>query len=116
MPSVTLSSVKITCSISALSNFVQNSVQDSAEDAIKELFVFDDLSFGQTLTLGALYRTILAVPGVDYVNITRFTTGSSNVIDTASLSPNVQGVQAAANSLLLLTELAVTVNGGIAAV
>ena len=116
MPSVALSSAKITCLISALSNFVQNSVQDSVEDAIKELFVFDKLFFGQTLTLGALYRTILAVPGVDYVNITRFTTGSSNVIDTASLSPNVQGVQATANSLLLLTELAVTVTGGIAAV
>ena len=116
MPSVLLSSVKVTCAVSVLTNFVQNTTQEKVEDAIKELFVFDKLTFGQTLTLGVLYRTILAVPGVDYVNITRFTTGNSNVIDTASLSPNVQGVQATANSLLLLTDLAVTITGGIASV
>ena len=116
MPSVALSSAKITCAVSVLTNFVQTSTQEAVEDAIKELFVFDKVFFGQTLTLGALYRTILAVPGVDYVNITKFTTGSSAVIDTASLSPNVQGVQASANALLLLTELTVNVTGGIASV
>ena len=116
MPSVALSSVKITCAVSVLTNFVQTNTQDAVEDAIKELFVFDKVFFGQTLTLGALYRTILAVSGVDYVNITKFTTGNSAVIDTASLSPNVQGVQASANALLLLTELTVNVTGGIASV
>lgn len=116
MPSVALSSVKVTCAVSVLTNFVQTNTQEAVEAAIKELFVFDKVFFGQTLTLGALYRTILAVSGVDYVNITKFTTGSSAVIDTASLSPNVQGVQASANALLLLTELTVNVTGGIASV
>ena len=116
MPSVALSSVKVTCAVSVLTNFVQTNTKEAVEDAIKELFVFDKVFFGQTLTLGALYRTILAVSGVDYVNITKFTTGSSAVIDTASLSPNVQGVQASANALLLLTELTVNVTGGIASV
>lgn len=116
MPSVALSSVKITCAVSVLTNFVQTNTQEAVTDAVKELFVFDKVFFGQTLTLGALYRTILAVPGVDYVNITKFTTGSSAVIDTASLSPNVQGVQASTNALLLLTELTVSATGGIASV
>jgi len=52
----------------AVSNWVLRDVQD----AIDELFDFDNVFFGQRLTLGQLYRIILNVPGVDYCTITTF--------------------------------------------
>ena len=113
MPSVTLALTKISCSIAILPSYIQELVKDNIETAIKALFNFDGITFGQTISLGTLYRTILNVDGVDYANITRFTTGSSNVIDTASASPNVQGVQAADTELLLLSELAIPTSGGV---
>ena len=116
IPSVTLDLVKITCNVAVLPSYIQDSVKDDVETAIKLLFDFDDVTFGQTITLGTLYRTILDVDGVDYVSVSRFTTGASNVIDTASLIPAVEGVKAADNRLLLLSQLSVTASGGVASV
>lgn len=116
MPSVSLDLVKVTCNVAVLPSFIQDSVKDNVETAIKALFNFDEISFGQTITLGTLYRTILGVDGVDYVSVSRFTKGATNVIDVASLAPSVEGVQALANRLLLLSELSVTASGGVASV
>ena len=113
---VVLDLVKITCNVSVLPSYIQDAVKEDVEIAIKALFEFDDVSFGQTVTLGTLYRAILDVDGVDYVSVSRFTTGASNVIDTASLIPAVEGVQAATNRLLLLSQLSVTASGGVASV
>lgn len=115
MPSVALNEVRITCDVSVLPTFVQARVVDDVEDAIKTLFTFDLASFGQKITLGDLYRIVLDVPGVDYVNISRFTTTSGTVIDTISVSPSVQGVKATATSLLLLKDLTINGSGGIGA-
>lgn len=113
---VVLDLVKITCNVSVLPSYTQDAVKEDVEVALKALFEFDDVSFGQTVTLGTLYRAILDVDGVDYVSVSRFTTGASNVIDTASLIPAVEGVQAATNRLLLLSQLSVTASGGVASV
>jgi len=116
IPSVVLDLVKITCNVSVLPSYIQDAVKEDVEVAIKALFEFDDVSFGQTVTLGTLYRAILDVDGVDYVSVSRFTKGATNIIDTASLIPTVEGVQSAANQLLLLSELSVTASGGVASV
>lgn len=116
IPSVVLDLVKVTCNVAVLPNYIQDAVKEDVEIAIKALFEFDDVSFGQTITLGTLYRAILDIEGVDYVSVSRFTKGATNVIDTASLVPTVEGVQAAANRLLLLSELSVTASGGVASV
>ena len=54
------------------------------------------------MSLGELYRTILAVDGVDYAVITRFTTTGSNVIDSSS---GFTGVQAATTSMLVFSQI-----------
>lgn len=115
-PSVDLDLVKITCDVSVLPTYVQDSVLENVENAIKALFTFDNVSFGQRLTLGDLYRVALSVEGVDYVNVTRFTTTTNNVIDTISISPAVQGVKASDVRLLLLSNLVVNASGGIATI
>ena len=116
IPSVSLDLIKITCNISVLPSYIQDAVKEDVEIAIKALFEFDNVSFGQTVTLGTLYRAILDVDGVDYVSVSRFTKGATSVIDTASLIPAVEGVQASANRLLLLSQLSITASGGVASV
>jgi len=49
--------------------FVAAWVKQDVADAVDSLFQFDRINFGQTLALGALYRAILNVPGVDYVTV-----------------------------------------------
>lgn len=113
MPSVTLTSAKVTITLNILNTYVQQSVIDLVTTAIKSLLSFDNVTFGQTISLGTLYRAIIDIDGVDYVTVDRFTTGSSAVIDTIGLTPVVKGVQAATNNLLLLSELVITASGGV---
>lgn len=116
MPSVSLNLVSIEVTVAALPNYVQTVVSSDVELAIKNLFTFDKVFFGQTITLGYLYRTILEVPGVDYVTVNRFSTSATtgDVVDTVGLSPVVKGVKALDNRLLLLDDLVVNTSGGIA--
>ena len=113
MPSVALTSAKVTITLNILNTYVQASVIDLVTTAIKSLLSFDSVTFGQTISLGTLYRAIIDIDGVDYVTVDRFTTGSSAVIDTIGLTPVVKGVQAGTNSLLLLSELVITASGGV---
>ena len=112
IPSVVLELVKVECTINVLPTFVQTTVTDAVKAAIKELFVFDSVSFSQVVTLGTLYRTIMDVDGVDYTNISKFTTATSGV-DTVALSPSVQGVASGEVSLLLISDVVVTATSGI---
>jgi len=113
MPSVALTSAKVTITLNILNTYVQASVIDLVTTAIKSLLSFDNVTFGQTISLGTLYRAIIDIDGVDYVTVDRFTTGSSAVIDTIGLTPVVKGVQAATNNLLLLSELVINASGGV---
>jgi hypothetical protein len=98
-----------------MSNYSQDAVKTDVEDAIKDLFSFDNVEFDQIVTLGSLYRTVLDIPGVDYVTISTFnTTGTPNEISTVGISPSVKGVTTTTGTLLLLTDLVVTASGGIA--
>ena len=116
MPSVSLDSVSIEVTVAVLQNFVQDAVKSDVESTIKNLFSFDFATFGQTMTLGYLYRNILEVTGVDYVTVNRFSTVATtgDVIDTIGLTPVVKGIKAADTHLLLLDDLVVNVGGGIA--
>ena len=113
MPSVALTSAKVTITLNVLNTYVQASVIDLVTNAIKSLLSFDSVTFGQTISLGTLYRAIIDIDGVDYVTVDRFTTGSSAVIDTIGLTPVVKGVQAPTNNLLLLSELVINASGGV---
>jgi hypothetical protein len=112
MPSVSLQKVKIECDLAVLSAYIQDKIVDDVQSAVRTLFPFDAVSFGQKITIGELYRLIMSVSGVDYVNITKFTTSTSG-IDLISASPNVYGVQADNTKLFLLTEITVNGSGGI---
>jgi hypothetical protein len=115
MPSITLTSVYVGLTLNVMSTFSQEAVKTDVEDAIKELFSFQNVTFDQVITLGTLYRTVLDITGVDYVTITTFnTSGTPNEISTVGISPSVKGVTTTTGTLLLLEDLAVTASGGIA--
>ena len=115
MPSITLTSVYVGLTLNVMSTFSQEAVKTDVENAIKELFSFENVTFDQVITLGALYRTVLDITGVDYVTITTFnTSGTPNEISTVGISPSVKGVTTTTGTLLLLEDLAVTASGGIA--
>ena len=65
--------------------FVSNWVQRDVSEAIDELFAFDNVFFGQRLTLGQLYQIILNVPGVDYATVTRFDTNPAGTAQSSIL-------------------------------
>jgi uncharacterized phage protein gp47/JayE len=115
MSSITLTSVYVGLTLNVMSTFSQEAVKTDVEDAIKELFSFQNVTFDQVITLGTLYRTVLDITGVDYVTITTFnTSGTPNEISTVGISPSVKGVTTTTGTLLLLEDLAVTASGGIA--
>lgn len=66
---INLTAVNITATINVYDGYVASKVQDAVETALDELFMFESVYFNQTLSKGKIYRTILDVPGVDYVTI-----------------------------------------------
>lgn len=114
--SVSLTPVNIVGSIRVLDGFIQEVVYDNVVTAVRALFNFDNLDFDTTVSLGQVYRTILNVDGVEYTNITRFTTTGSNVIDTSGtftgVTPNAQSMLVLSNASSTFT---ITRSGGITA-
>lgn len=79
--SIDLTPVYIRADIYVKDGYVQKWVNNDVAAAIDEFFTFDNVYFDQTLTLGQIYRAMLNVDGVDYVNITTFNiTNAANSI------------------------------------
>ena len=115
MPSVVLTPVYVGLTLNVMGNYSQDAVKTDVENAIKDLFSFNNVEFDQVITLGTLYRTVLDIAGVDYATISTFnTSGTPNDITTVGISPSVKGVSTSTGTLLLLTDLTVTASGGIA--
>jgi hypothetical protein len=87
-PSVTLTPVYINADINIKDGYVQKWIVDAVTAALDTIFDFDNVSFGQVLSLGQIYRTILGIDGVDYVNITGFNTVNVNTIPNNVITAN----------------------------
>jgi hypothetical protein len=127
---VDLERVAIRLSLSVLNNYIRENVVSNVTEAIRALFSFDNVEFDGLVSLGTLYRTILAVPGVDYANVSQFTTqevisspsATINTIDSHSINVtppaiDFEGVKASAGKLLYIASdrlpTFTSVNGGI---
>jgi uncharacterized phage protein gp47/JayE len=65
--------VRLTATVHVNERFVTNWVEADVNAALDELFQFDNVHFGQRMTVGQVYRIVLNVPGVDYCTISVFT-------------------------------------------
>ena len=94
------------------SNYIQSVVKAEVQSALESLFAFGSVSFGDTVTVGEVYRTAMAVHGVDYVIVEGFTTtpGGLTTID------NNGKITVASNQLPKLGIVTITPSGGVAAV
>jgi hypothetical protein len=70
-------------------NYVQSYVQAGVDKAIRDLLSFDNVSFGQIVTVGEVYRAALSVTGVDYVILTNLSTTYDSTPATVSTVANV---------------------------
>lgn len=112
---ISLESVKVKVTIRVKDGFVRQRVDSQVSVAIRELFTFDNVEFGGQVSLGELYRAVLAVEGVDYATVTKFTktSSSSDIIDG---NGSFQGVTASSTSLLYIATDSfpqITSSGGI---
>lgn len=82
-------------------NFVQSWVKDEVSVAIRNLLSFENVSFGQTLTVGEVYRAALSVNGVDYVVLTNLSTVYDSTPATIS---TVANVTTTSNKLMCFTD------------
>lgn len=67
--STTLVPVNIAANVYVNSRYVSGWVIADVQAALNNLFEFDSVSYGQTLSLSDVYRTIVDVEGVDYAEI-----------------------------------------------
>lgn len=82
--SVSFTKIYIYLDLYVKSNYIQSVVKSAVQTALESLFAFGSVSFGDTVTVGELYRTAMAIDGVDYIIVKGFTTtsGGSTTIDT----------------------------------
>lgn len=103
--SVPLDAVKLSATIYIEDNAVTYSVASAVSEAIDNFFLFDNVIFGQTLSIGAFYKAIQSVQGVDYVIITAFNNDESGTVSTT--------ITAASNTLFKKGLVTLTTVGGI---
>jgi hypothetical protein len=73
----------------------RESVRSAVQSAIETLFSYDNVGFGQRISIGDVYRAALSVEGVDYVNLN-------------SLHPNTYAVTANVSSKQVTSATSVT--------
>jgi hypothetical protein len=95
-------------------NFVSSWVKDAVTEAIKKLLLFENVYFGQTLTIGEVYRAALSINGVDYVVLTNLSktygaTSLENVTtDSTKLLCFTDGMTAAPDAVTLVMSGGIT--------
>lgn len=82
-------SVYVTATVHINERYIASWVMEDVTAALNSLFEFENVSFGQVLTLGEAYRKILDVEGVDYAVISVFDTSSGgSAQNTISIAAN----------------------------
>jgi uncharacterized phage protein gp47/JayE len=89
--SVTLTPINITAKVYINERFVRSWVVTDIYAALENIFTFDNVNFGQRITLSQIYRTIVSIEGVDYAEIDPndggvFSTTSSGVEQSITVS------------------------------
>jgi predicted phage baseplate assembly protein len=112
--SVSFTKIYVYLDLYVTSNYIQSVVKAEVQSALESLFSFENVSFGDTVTVGEIYRTAMAITGVDYVIIKGFTTSTAGT--PATTIDNSGKITVANNQLPKLGIVSITPNGGVTAV
>lgn len=78
--------VDVKVEVSVLPLYNRESVRSEVQNAVLDVFKYDNVDFGRRITPGDVYKAVLSVDGVDYASITRMTETDGT---TASTLENV---------------------------
>ena len=96
--------VVVTLHVQVLDGFRQAAIEQLVRDAIRDLFAFDNTSFGQNVSLSLLYHTLQGTTGVDYAVV-------SEMYDSRE-AVNVGNVDLGYGEIPTLGTLTMTIDGG----
>lgn len=80
--SITWRPIDVAVTINVVPTYVALYVEREVEAAIDNLFAFNNVRFGQTISLGRLYRAIVGVRGVEYATITVLDDAGDTSVET----------------------------------
>lgn len=69
--------VEIDMDLYVQSGYNRTAVETNVQTAVEDALSFDTMDFGAKVSVGYIYRTIMSVPGVDYVDLSKMTSPSS---------------------------------------
>jgi hypothetical protein len=84
---VTLRRLDITASIQVSEGFVSSWVEANVRNAIDGLFTFDNADFGKEIRRGEVYKLLMNLTGVDYIEISDFSIEDGSNTVNAVLDP-----------------------------
>lgn len=97
--------IDVDVTVHVLPQYTQLGVQASCDAALRELFAFDNVVFGDVITPSDLHTVLNAVDGVAYIDITKLCLAAGS---------GVAAVQLADNQIPTAGDLFFTMSGGIA--
>lgn len=99
--------INIAASVTVLDGYYQPTVQSGISAAIGQLLSFDNVDFGQLITISQVYHTIQSVPGVDYATLT-------TLVEANAATPSgVQNITCSVNAIPYLNVLSLSMSGGV---
>lgn len=95
--------INVSAQVTVLNEFSREVIRLEVDKAVKNLMAFDNVNFGDRVTISKIYKTIMAVPGVDYVAVSVLSRTVSGLAD----------VQVADNEIPSQGTVLITALGGI---
>lgn len=74
--------IDVAVTVNVLPSYVALYVKRDVEAALDAIFQFSNVRFGQTISLGRVYRAIMGIRGVDYANITTLDDAGDTSVET----------------------------------
>jgi hypothetical protein len=109
--------IDVAARVGAVPHFRNEDVAAAANQAISDLFDFEQVDFKQTLYLSKIYEALELLEGVQFVNVTRFQiappTSAPPLSTGASAIAEGGLIQLGENQIPVLNELVVDVTGGV---
>lgn len=95
--------VNVTASVTVLPQYRQSLVQSAVTAIINELLLFDNVAFGDRITLQDVLTAISSIPGVGYANVTKLVRNDQDLtytITNKALTSNVATLTTSATHAL----------------
>lgn len=81
--------INVTANVNVLPQFQQEATRLEVEKAVKSVVAFDNVDFGDRVTISEMYKAIMAVTGVDYAVVTVLSRTGTGLADVQMASAEI---------------------------